>query len=535
MKQNLPMLMGRGEEHVKTLHAFNFSILACIALCAVTWAVESTAAREPAVPLDEADFIPLFNGKDLSGWEGDTRLWIVRDDMLIGRSTGIKHYSFLTTTQAFEDFVLRFQIKLVDGKGNTGVLFRSKRVPHSHEVAGYQADFAPGRHGNIYDESRRRKVLARPDAKVLEECLKRTDWNDYEIKAKGGRITLSINGVKLVDYVEPDTTIARRGLVALQIHKGKPMEVRFRNIRIKAGSTAHQPGEVIAVYRISNSWGYIHGLGWDGEQLWMTRYVYKSAGPVFGDNRVIYRVDIANAAPGSVLHSSQVLDLGWPSIEGCHHAGNHRLLVGPRERGSRESAKIIEVDDRTGARQWEYSEEQYTWPDGKTRGNYKDPDGIAFDGTHVYYLVKGDHENLGKAAVTVIRYSDKALVKRFWVPDESPVDIAFAGGWLIYKPRWRADRSNYPASNVVVFVDVNATPNGGNGVIAHTYEIRGIPPTRLRGGTEKFINWGAAHDGFEYLYVNRNNGWRAQGGVIYRIYCPLPARGCVESDKSVSN
>lgn len=192
--------------------------------------------QESAERKQEAGFIPLFNGKDLGGWVGDARFWIVRNGMLIGRSPGIKHYSFLTSVQAFEDFILRLQIKLVDGKGNTGVLFRSKRVPNSHEVAGYQADFAPGKHGNIFDESRRRKVLARPDAKVRADCLKRTDWNDYEIRTEGRRIVLSLNGVKLVDYVEPDTTIARQGLIALQINKGGPMEVQFRNIRIKEGA-----------------------------------------------------------------------------------------------------------------------------------------------------------------------------------------------------------------------------------------------------------------------------------------------------------
>ena len=508
---------------------YSLGMLVCVALCTLIWAAEST------LPVTEVGFIPLFNGKDLTGWEGDTRFWSVCDSMLIGRSLGIEHYSFLTTTQAYDDFVLRLQVRLVDGKGNTGALFRSKRVPNSREVAGYQADFAPGKHGNIYDESRRRKVLARPDAKVLAKCLKRADWNDYEIRAEGGRIILSLNGVKVVDYVEPDTTITRRGLLALQIHKGKPMEVRFRDIRIRESPTAHQPGEVVVAFRIPDSWGYIHGLGWDGKQLWLTRYEYKSDGPVYSDDRVVYRVDIANALPDSALDNSQVLDLGWSSMEGCHHAGNHRLFVGPRETGSREGAKIIEVDDLTGAKRWEYSEERFIWPDGKKRGNYKDPDGIAFDGTHVYYLVKGDHEKLGKAAVAMIRYSDKSVVKRFWVPDESPVDIAFAGGWLIYKPRWRADRSDYPASNVIAFVDVNATPNSGTAVIPHRYEISNIPPTRLKGGTEKFINWGAAHDGSKYLYVNRNNGWRAKGGLIYKIYCPLPDINCTKVSKSVSS
>lgn len=235
----LGLLKGRGEEYMKISHVIRFSALACIAIYTVTWAAESTGATEPAVPVDEVGFVRLFNGKDITGWVGNAKLWTVRDGMLIGRSPGIKHYDFLTTKQTFEDFVLRFQIQLVGSRGNTGVLFRSKRVKNSHEVSGYQADFAPGRHGNLFDEARRRKILAAPKADVVAKHLNRTDWNDYEIRAEGSRIILSINGVKMVDYVEADKTIPRRGLVALQIHKGGPMEVRFRNIRIKEGKTAY--------------------------------------------------------------------------------------------------------------------------------------------------------------------------------------------------------------------------------------------------------------------------------------------------------
>jgi hypothetical protein len=186
----------------------------------------------------EEGFVPLFNGKDLTGWEGDAKLWVVENEMLIGRSPGIKYNDFLATTKSYGDFILRFQIRLVDGKGNTGVQFRSKRVENSHEVAGYQADFAPGWWGKLYDEARRNKVLAAPKEEELKKVLKPDGWNDYEVRAEGNKITLTLNGLRTVEYTEADDKIPRTGIFATQIHSGGAMEVQLKNIRIKELSSA---------------------------------------------------------------------------------------------------------------------------------------------------------------------------------------------------------------------------------------------------------------------------------------------------------
>ncbi|HUT90034.1 MAG TPA: family 16 glycoside hydrolase [Thermoguttaceae bacterium] len=216
-------------------------MLAWFVLCAAAWAMESSAAQESILTEDEAGFVPLFNGKALGGWEGNTDRWTAEDGMIIGRSPGIKQYDFLTTTRTFENFVLRFQVQLVDGKGNTGLLYRAKRVPDSDLVSGYQADFAPGKHGNLFDEARRSRILAAPDSEVVARTVKATDWNDYEVRAEGARVTHFINGVKLLEYTEADASIPRQGVIALQIHKGEPMEVRFRNLRIKEIRSEKQP------------------------------------------------------------------------------------------------------------------------------------------------------------------------------------------------------------------------------------------------------------------------------------------------------
>jgi len=277
---------------------------------------------------------------------------------------------------------------------------------------------------------------------------------------------------------------------------------------------ALQPGEVVARYKVPANMGFTHGVGWDGEQLWLTSYSGTGVG----------RFDVEGASPESELRMTQKLELGWRKMEGCDHVGNHRLFVGPRKDGTRKSAAILEVDDRNGETIWEYSLKRFTWPDGRTRSNYKDPDGIAFDGTYVYYVVKGDHDNLGKAGVDVIRYSDKSIVKRFWLPDESPTDVDYTGGWLIYKPQWHGSYHNYPDNNFIRFVDVDSTQNGGMAVIPYAYNITNIPDSDLWGGSEKFVSWGVAHDGGKYLYVSRQNGCckASPQAEILKIYAPLP-------------
>ena len=188
----------------------------------------------PAASGAEPGFVPLFNGEDLSGWEGDPFLWKVEDGMLIGRSPGIRYNDFLTTVSEYADFVLRFEVHLLGDKGNSGVQIRSRRVPGSMEMIGYQADIGPSWWGNLYDESRRRVTLAQPSEATVRRALKPDAWNDYEVSAIGNRIVLKLNDVVTVDYTEEDDSLEQNGLIALQVHSGPPLEVRFRNIRIQA-------------------------------------------------------------------------------------------------------------------------------------------------------------------------------------------------------------------------------------------------------------------------------------------------------------
>ena len=96
----------------------------------------------------------------------------------------------------------------------------------------YQADVSRGYWGALYDGSRRRKMLARPDRKILVKAVKPGEWNEYVIRCEGRRIRLWLNGVQTVDYTEPDPGIPQTGLIGLQIHGGPASEVWYKDVEI---------------------------------------------------------------------------------------------------------------------------------------------------------------------------------------------------------------------------------------------------------------------------------------------------------------
>ena len=193
----------------------------------------AAAALKGAVNAAETGFKPLFNGKDLTGWEGDPFFWKVENGVLVGKTPGIAYNDFLATEQEYADFILRFEILLVDNAGNSGVQFRSRRESGSMAVIGYQADISDVFWGGLYDEHRRRVMLAQPSEALIARAVKRNDWNDYEIHAAGKHIVLKLNGIVMADYTETDDNIPQTGIVAVQAHSGPPIEVRFRNMRIR--------------------------------------------------------------------------------------------------------------------------------------------------------------------------------------------------------------------------------------------------------------------------------------------------------------
>lgn len=200
---------------------------------------ESAKREAPALPAGPPRSpTSLFNGLDLTGWEGDPAVWRVQDGVIVGGSLdGNPRNEFLATRASFRNFILRLEYRLVGTEGfvNGGVQLRSRRIAQPpNEMSGYQADIGAGLSGALYDESRRRKVLAAPDKVLIVSVEKPGDWNLYEIHCEGSRIRLVLNGTTTVDYQEQETGIEDRGVFALQIHGKCKAEISFRNLVIEA-------------------------------------------------------------------------------------------------------------------------------------------------------------------------------------------------------------------------------------------------------------------------------------------------------------
>jgi hypothetical protein len=168
----------------------------------------------------------LFNGKDLTGWIGDPKLWSVENGEIVGKSPGIRHNQFLMSQLAATDFKLSIKVKLVPNKENSGVQFRSAAI-EGGEMRGPQADVGLGWWGKLYEENARGVI----SAKSGEPYVKVDDWNEYVIIAEGPHIRTWINGNACVDLT--DEKVSRRGIFGLQIHAGGPMEVRFKDIKFE--------------------------------------------------------------------------------------------------------------------------------------------------------------------------------------------------------------------------------------------------------------------------------------------------------------
>ena len=178
--------------------------------------------------------IVLFDGKSFEGWEGPLESFRIEDGSIVAGtlSAPITKNQFLSTKEIFDDFELRFKFKMIGKKVNAGVQFRTKRIPDHHEVIGYQADMGGKYWGALYDEQRRKTVLAGPDLEKVMKVVNHQDWNEYVVRAKGDHIQLWLNGIKTVDYTEEDPSVEPSGIIALQVHSGGPMEAWYRDIRL---------------------------------------------------------------------------------------------------------------------------------------------------------------------------------------------------------------------------------------------------------------------------------------------------------------
>jgi hypothetical protein len=201
----------------------------CFATCASVALVSAGRANE------KHEWVSLFDGKTLRGWEGNLDVFHVIDGAIVAGTLDARNprNEFLCTTREYSNFELRLQFKLLGEGANAGIQFRSRRVPDHHEMIGYQADLGGKYWGCLYDESRRKKILAQSDLDAVNKVLKPNDWNRYLIRAQGWRVQLWINDLQTIDYIEPDETLESTGLVGLQIHGGPPSQAWYKDIEIR--------------------------------------------------------------------------------------------------------------------------------------------------------------------------------------------------------------------------------------------------------------------------------------------------------------
>ena len=214
----------------------------------------------------EKEFTTSFNGKDLRGWDGDDRLWSVKDGVIHGETTADNKAdgnTFLIWKGGrTRDFELRLSFRC-NATNNSGIQYRSTRITENTRnnwvVQGYQHEIRnehilPSVAGFIYDEGglaggRGRtclvgeKAIWGKDGKKIQETLITADefkklfkldaWNDVIIRAKGNHIQHYMNGKLIVDFVDGHPKALYDGILAFQLHAGAPMWVEFKNIRIK--------------------------------------------------------------------------------------------------------------------------------------------------------------------------------------------------------------------------------------------------------------------------------------------------------------
>ena len=225
---------------------------------------------------NEEGFRSIFNGKDLSGWDGDSAFWSVKNGAITGQTTPdnpAKENTFLIWRDGeVDDFELRLSYRVING--NSGVQYRSRDMGSWH-VGGYQADLESGAQwtGGLYDEQGRGVLAARGqktlidangekdteqvgDASELLRSVKKDDWNDYAISASGTHLIHKINGRVMCEVIDNDAAKgARSGIVALQIHAGPPMTVQFKDLRLKRLPLADKKKVVLVAGRHSHGRG----------------------------------------------------------------------------------------------------------------------------------------------------------------------------------------------------------------------------------------------------------------------------------------
>jgi quinoprotein glucose dehydrogenase len=195
----------------------------------------SDQAPPPLPAADAEGWIPLFNGKNLDGWDGDPQVWRVEKGYISGKADKIAKNTFLIHGHKFGDFELEAKVQLFRGGTfpNSGIQYRSVVAdPKLWIVHGYQADIGETFWGLLYDEKGRGRLT--PPRDEVQRAIKTDDWNLYVVRARGTKVSHTINGVDCGEFEDLDVKARRlEGIIAFQYHAPGQFEVRFKDVRIR--------------------------------------------------------------------------------------------------------------------------------------------------------------------------------------------------------------------------------------------------------------------------------------------------------------
>jgi hypothetical protein len=208
----------------------------------------------PSIVVADSAAIPLFNGKDLTGWKvvNGTGTYSVEDGCIVGTGKNIKHNTFLRTEKTYKNFDFSFEMKFDDLTGNSGVMFRGlQKEGADGRVFGYQCEHDNRKDrawtAGLYDEARRGWLhpsplgkSSTPEQKTLQEAFtaqgnkifRWNDWNTIRIRCQDCHIQIWLNGEARVDFHDNHKDFTPEGFFGLQIHGGKSCNVRWRNLLI---------------------------------------------------------------------------------------------------------------------------------------------------------------------------------------------------------------------------------------------------------------------------------------------------------------
>lgn len=344
----------------------------------------------------EAHSVPegtsMFDGRSLAGWSGDTRYWSVEDGCIVGRSTvevPLERSIYLFWEGEAQDFEFECEYRIVGG--NSGVQYRSVRMPND-DVAGYQADIEDGpSYTGILYESAGRAIMAERGVRLhvradgsrelleplgtadeLQKQVRVGEWNTYKISARGKELVHEINGVRMVEVTDEATGLARAsGTFALQLHQGPPMEVRYRNLKLRKFATpqlsaapaqAATPAVAVAA---EAEWIWSAGTAEPNERrffaqsLELSQAATLAGGVIACDNHFIAWMDgveIARgddwAAPAAVAKGMELAaGQHWLTLEGWNEGGPAGLAARVMLRGADGTAirAISDTSWRQGA------------------------------------------------------------------------------------------------------------------------------------------------------------------------------------------